>query len=272
MTTVSSRSQINISCPHDWYAHVKKLSCATGPDLVSLHPFPAPRSSARAVVSHRNHKHTAKLALSQRTLIWSCIKKTKKKYTLDRWLLISPIGPQIVCCVQKSYDWEDGADEGLTWLELACFETCELRCEEIFSWTGVKLTEERRNGTREHRGTKKKQIVTKKEEIRKRGHWPLNPANVNQRRASSWTQILVSVTSTAQCRLVSLHGIMYTSGHKPSIILVALVLKVQMLIYWYALVKSQPCLNFEFGCWIITNFFLNWSLSGWMEVWALKSD
>lgn len=64
--------------------HVKKLRRATGPDFVSLNPLPVQSSSARAVVSLRDHKHTVKLALSRRTLICSCIRKTKKTHMLNR--------------------------------------------------------------------------------------------------------------------------------------------------------------------------------------------
>lgn len=138
--------------------HVKKLRRATGPDFVSLNPLPVQSRSARAVVSLRDHKHTVKLVLSQRTLICSCIRKTKKHTCWIDWLVVSLTSVLIIVhCDQKSYDWEDGADEGLTWHELVRFErekACELRREEIFSWTGVKLSEER-NRTGEQQESKK---------------------------------------------------------------------------------------------------------------------
>lgn len=71
--TVSSPSQISL-----FISTQLTYGRPTGPEFVSLHSFPAQSSSARAAVSLRNHKHTVNVALSQRTLIWSCIKKTKK--------------------------------------------------------------------------------------------------------------------------------------------------------------------------------------------------
>ncbi len=76
-TSVWSPSQINVrSYPHDSNkaCGALKLSRPMGPDFVSLHSFPAQTSSARAAVSLWYHKQTVKIALSQRTLIWSCIK------------------------------------------------------------------------------------------------------------------------------------------------------------------------------------------------------
>lgn len=69
------------SYPHSSYkaCEALKFSLSSGPHFVSLHSLPVQSSSARVVVSHRYHKHTVKVALSQRTLISSCIKKTKKK-------------------------------------------------------------------------------------------------------------------------------------------------------------------------------------------------
>lgn len=143
------------SYPHDSDTACEplKLSRLTGPDFVSLHPFPVQSSSARAAVSLRSHKHTVNVALSQRTLIWSCIKKTTNTLLSRLTGCQSHLSPQIVRCDQKSYDWLDRAGEELTWHELGCFEReglwAETRGDLQLDWS---QTIEQREET-ENRGT-----------------------------------------------------------------------------------------------------------------------
>lgn len=66
------------SCPQIRFT-VKTPRRPAGPDFVSVQPVRS--SSAEALVSLRDHKHTVKLTLSQRTLIRSCIRNTHKKNT-----------------------------------------------------------------------------------------------------------------------------------------------------------------------------------------------
>lgn len=64
------------SCPQVRFA-VKTPRRPAGPVFVSVQPVQS--SSVEALVSLRDHKHTVKLTLSQRTLIRSCIRNTHKK-------------------------------------------------------------------------------------------------------------------------------------------------------------------------------------------------
>lgn len=160
------------SCPQVRFT-VKTPRRPAGPVFVSVQPVQS--GGAEALVSLRDHKHTVKLTLSQRTLIRSCIRNTHTQkthtHTLNRPTTCSHPSPHIEPRDKKSYDWGDGADEGLTGHELFGFS------RRFVSWDVRRPSaglESEKQPQIPH-GSRKRGINRRK----KGGHWPYNPTDVD---------------------------------------------------------------------------------------------